>query len=468
MSNKSKQWKQKAINKTGTIADAFSVFIAGGGNLAIWILFLCLVANIIQVVISVPDPIANGILVVQVITLDIAGFGLKTIAKSLLKHKDVEVQAVASGAKNLANWLIILMVVNLLLLTGKLIIPQMSSFVDIADKVLILARVIFTVVYMHTMHELRETAAEVEEQEEKQVEANNREILQLSQQVKTLTTQLDTLSLEQQKNLQLIVTEEEIESKLSASEKQFTQEIEALQSVFEGQIEKQMKGFTMQLETLHSTLQSVLEGEIERRLKGFSETFTEGFNLQLETLQCDLHSTFQSALQHCSEEHIEAFILSLLDAKMKAFNETLTTIKKTVSVTMEQSSTHPSRPQETRMVKAAKPAVAQLPAPKDKENIDRKTVVYEVLSDNREMSIAEIKMKALEEYHVKISEGSISKYRAQFFNEVEGVSSSKNERQNETQNERQIRLVDEDYEDENETQNERQYTEPLPVVVVNG
>lgn len=200
MSTKKRTKKDELISKTGEIADAFSVFIAAGGNVAVWVLFVCMIANIIDAAVNFPTVVSVTIMVIQAVVLDIAGFGLQTIAKRLLKVNNVEVQEAARKGKSFAGWLITVMIVTMVLITSKTLAPvivplftkeaslvtSIQDKIDIIDKVLVLARIGFTVAYVHTIHNLREIESDLQQEEEQQVQANDQRILDVDAKVRTL------------------------------------------------------------------------------------------------------------------------------------------------------------------------------------------------------------------------------------------------------------------------------------------
>lgn len=204
MSQKTKATKDELIRKTGSIADAFSVFIAAGGNIAVWILFACMIVSIVNAAVEFPAAISLTIMLVQAVVLDIAGFGLQTIAKRLLKVNDVEVRRAATEGKRLAGLLITMMIVTIVLVSGKTIAPavftdhnlvaKIQQYIDITDKVLILARIGLTVMYTHTIHNLRDTESEMMEAEEKQTEANDKLALSNQQKIEESDRRLHELS----------------------------------------------------------------------------------------------------------------------------------------------------------------------------------------------------------------------------------------------------------------------------------
>lgn len=155
-------WKDRAIEASEGISDGFEVLKAYGARIAEWILFFCLIANIIEIF-PLPEPGAtlfgNIVLGIQSVTLDIAGFGLATMGDHARRRGDAQA---ASKASTMAWTLISLMIVTVGLVTLSLIIPTTKPTIDTIEKVLILARVIVTVLYGHIVHSLRNAGVEYE------------------------------------------------------------------------------------------------------------------------------------------------------------------------------------------------------------------------------------------------------------------------------------------------------------------
>lgn len=148
-------WRDAALIKSEGITDAWEVTKTYAGRLAEWILFLCMVANIIEILpgVSLSGWLTNTILGVQAVTLDIAGFGLASMAQQALASGETEA---ARKAKDTAYWLIALMMITVLSVSIGTLWPTAKTYTDIADKVLILIRVAATVWYGHVLHDLRQ------------------------------------------------------------------------------------------------------------------------------------------------------------------------------------------------------------------------------------------------------------------------------------------------------------------------
>lgn len=244
-----KHWKNTAIQKSGFLSDLWDVFISYGGRAAGWILFGCMLCNIIQVIpgVTVPQAIISLVMGVQIVTLDIAGFGLNTIAKDVLKHsQDGDARETAYGAKKLASFLIGLMILTVALITIGVLYSPAKGTVDIIDKVLILARIILIVVYMHTMHDLRQVELEVQAIATQTAAANDQLLLDISQELKALTARVNTLSTEQQKSLQSA----DIEKMIRAFNGPFIQQVDELSTAQQKLINAQhLQQFEQQLLT---------------------------------------------------------------------------------------------------------------------------------------------------------------------------------------------------------------------------
>jgi hypothetical protein len=75
-------WRDVAIAKSEIITDAWEVTKTYAGRIAEWVLFLCMIANIIEILpgVALWPAISNIVLGVQVVMLDIGGFSLASMA----------------------------------------------------------------------------------------------------------------------------------------------------------------------------------------------------------------------------------------------------------------------------------------------------------------------------------------------------------------------------------------------------
>lgn len=147
-------WKVAALKNAEVITDAWEVAKAYAGRAAEWVLFLCMITNIIAMLpgMDAPAGITNLVLGVQVVMLDIGGMSLSSMAASIRERGE---KAAARKASLTSTFLIGLMILTLLLVSIGVLFPALKSYTDMAEKGLILVRVVMTVVYSHVMHSLR-------------------------------------------------------------------------------------------------------------------------------------------------------------------------------------------------------------------------------------------------------------------------------------------------------------------------
>src|SRR6266496_5968998 len=157
ISNQS-SWRDSAIAKSEIITDAWEVTKSYTGRLAEWILFLCMIFCIIEILpgVTFPTWASNVVLGVQAVMLDIGGFGLSSMADHARTNGD---ERAARKADKTGKFLIGIVILTLALITVGLLYPPAKEYTDGAEKVLILVRVVMTVVYGHVIHSLRRQSA---------------------------------------------------------------------------------------------------------------------------------------------------------------------------------------------------------------------------------------------------------------------------------------------------------------------
>src|SRR5579859_4283019 len=74
-------WRDRSIERSRVLTDGFEVALTWAGGLADWILFLCLVSNIVEVLAHLAgSAFSNIVMGTQSVLLDIGGFALLTMA----------------------------------------------------------------------------------------------------------------------------------------------------------------------------------------------------------------------------------------------------------------------------------------------------------------------------------------------------------------------------------------------------
>ena len=158
-------WRDVLIERAEVISDAWQVFLAYAGRAAQIVLFLCMIITIIEMFPGATGAhgwmwawLPNFTLLIQMVTLDVAGFGLSSMAKHIRRGGDTET---AEKAEKTSTALIAIMMVSLLsvavkLLFGTIVVNgiAVSDVVTGVDDVLIMVRIVATVYYGHIINEL--------------------------------------------------------------------------------------------------------------------------------------------------------------------------------------------------------------------------------------------------------------------------------------------------------------------------
>lgn len=254
-------WKDRAITAAETISDTFDVAKAYGAHIANWVLFFCLVANLIEMVSPGFEALVGlTVVAIQSISLDIAGFGLTAMAASAKSRGDNK----SARKANIMGWtLISVMAVTVGLVTLAAFKPDWSSNIAQANQILMFVRVIVTVFYGHIVHQIREegvahenrlAALETEvstlqgqlQAKQKEVEAVQSKLFTVQSQVSTLDVALSTV----QRNLSTV------QHKLDAEQQRangLEQELLTGQGDTSG-LRRELSGANIELESLRGRL----------------------------------------------------------------------------------------------------------------------------------------------------------------------------------------------------------------------
>ena len=139
------------------ITDAWEVTKTYAGRIAEWVLFACMLMNIIEILpgVTLWPALSNIVLGTQVVMLDVGGFSLASMGDHARQQGDAQA---ARRASITGAFLIGIMILTLLLVSIGLLWPVTRTYTNMAEKGLILVRVIMTVIYGHVIHSLRRTA----------------------------------------------------------------------------------------------------------------------------------------------------------------------------------------------------------------------------------------------------------------------------------------------------------------------
>ena len=150
-------WRDAAMARSEIITDAWEVTKTYAGRIAEWVLFACMIMNIIEILpgVTLWPALSNIVLGTQVVMLDVGGFSLASMGDHARQQGDAQA---ARRASITGAFLIGIMILTLLLVSIGLLWPVTRTYTNMAEKGLILVRVIMTVIYGHVIHSLRRTA----------------------------------------------------------------------------------------------------------------------------------------------------------------------------------------------------------------------------------------------------------------------------------------------------------------------
>lgn len=362
-----KHWKDDAIAWSEGITDAWEVTKVVTGRLAEWILFGCMIANIVGILpgVSLPPLVTNIVMGIQIVTLDIAGFGLATMAEN----------ARANGAEKAANQatataylLIAIMMLTLVLFTLGIMVPSLKTYTSIAENVLILVRVGMIVFYGHVVHSLRSVAT-----------------VPVHKQVEAVTTQ-------------------------------FTAQMDALSTTFH----QQVQGLTQQL--------AHLEQGIQQRISESSTEVASTLQQQLSTELAQVHESLHHAQEMLAQvPALQARLHEMEDSSHEELRRTQTALERQIQE-MKGDTHEPEKPGEHLLLHVLPTASHRRKNAKTlhvkevhhdsphaiaQEKWDARAFVFRCLHANEACKLSEIRQLARAE-HQELSESSISRYRDQY------------------------------------------------------
>ena len=175
-------WRDRAIERSRVLTDGFEVALSWAGGLADWILFLCLVCNIIEVLAHLAgSAFSNMVMGTQSVLLDIGGFALLTMAVHAHQR---QARRTRNSAATVGALLMLVTLATVVLITVGNLWPKAADQVQNINQALILARIAMTIVYEATIHLLRHA-----EQHEQQVQQANQLSTQLSSELSSAIEQ---------------------------------------------------------------------------------------------------------------------------------------------------------------------------------------------------------------------------------------------------------------------------------------
>ncbi|HZU03984.1 MAG TPA: hypothetical protein VFA10_30255 [Ktedonobacteraceae bacterium] len=367
-------WRDREIARSETISDAWQVFLAYAGRGAEIILFICMAISLAQMIptIALPDALTGAVFVVQMITLDVAGFGLTSLAKAVKRAGDEET---ARRAETVGTCLIIIMVVSMLAGGVSRLFGtnhDVKTWMGYLDDVLLLTRVGLTVFYGKIMHSLRDSQQHMQTQVEDERAALQEEVAQLQT---TLQHERQEAS-ESASRLRAEMTQAQSDQAATIAELQ--QRLSALQSEKDHIIDElsQARQSLQHASRNESSLQaSISEKELSWQAK--MHAAVKAAREEMQALMKAEAGAEQGKLQAEIEE------LKRANAQLKA--QTREAVKTPVKTGKRVSS----------------------------EKFDTKAFVFSCLQDNPDMKLSEI-VQAAKLNGQELSEPTISRYRKEY------------------------------------------------------
>jgi hypothetical protein len=418
-------WRDRAIQKSEVISDAWQVFLAFTGRAAEIILFICMVFSLLQMLpgLTLWGWLANGVLITQMITLDVAGFGLNSMAKAVRRGGGTAI--VAEKAETTATFLISIMVLSALSVAIDHMFgtkhPVVHDVMTYLDYLLILTRVVMTVLYGKVIHSLREAKQDMQQaadttladlqadntrlskaledeqqankkQTERIEEAHEKTVAELQEQLDGTRTECDHLSQKLSQAQDALTTFSQNGSTLQAS-------------LAESMIERNEQA------TIIQTLQNELL-QVKAAL--------ESKNVELSHTSESLASasrkiTIVTSTQAQKELSLKAEIDSL-KALVKAESESSLKAGRDEMKAEMQAQLEELRRQNAQL-KAQMKDQAKAPAKPLKQNqaekIDSRTFVFECLRSNPEMKLSRM-VEIAKTRSLDLSEPTASRYRKEY------------------------------------------------------
>jgi hypothetical protein len=418
-------WRDRAIEKAEVISDAWQVFLAFTGRAAEIILFICMVFSLLQMLpgLTLWGWLANCVLITQMITLDIAGFGLNSMAKAVRRGGGTAI--VAEKAETTATFLIGIMVLSALSVAIDHMFGTKFSWVHdtvtYLDYGLILTRVVMTVLYGKVIHSLREARQDMQQQADTTLADLRADVTRLSKALE------DEQAASKKQTEQLEAAHEktvtELQEQLDGTRTECDQLAKKL-----SQAQDSLATFSQNGSTLQATLADVMAERNEQattigalkdellRVKAALESKNVELSQTAESLASAsrknviLTSTYeQKELSVKAEnESLKAAMKAQIDEAVKARELSLKAEMKVETDQLRQTIKH-LKEQSKEQVKAPVKPVKSVAT----EKIDSRTFVFECLRDNPEMKLSQM-VELAKTRGLDLSEPTASRYRKEY------------------------------------------------------
>jgi hypothetical protein len=387
-------WRDRAIQRSEGISDAWEVVKAYSARFAEWILFACMVANIIQMLpgVKVLPWVEATVMGIQVVTLDVAGFGLASMGAAARRAGN---NAVATTAEKTGKWLIALMIVTLLVVAIGVLFPTTKGVIDYIEKGLILVRVVMTVVYGHVMHALREAGIEHVNQMEDLRAENERLEKALTDEQQAAKEQVEQLESAHE------ATVSDLQEQLEGARAESDQLAKKLATVQESLRDTLQNGSSIQ-----SSMTEVIADRNEK------DALVQSLQRQLSLAKNDLQTKIAELSQARNSLAIASQNESSLQAKIDNAVEVAREEMK-AQMQVELDELRRTNKQLKDQAKASGKAPVKPTKQVSSGKFDARQFVYACLQKNPEMKLSEIVQLAKLQGQ-ELSEPTISRYRKEY------------------------------------------------------
>jgi len=167
-------------------------FLMLSGKAAEAVLTVSVIYSCARLLPTVHTPVSldNTVFVLQMVALDIGGLSLRKMANQAKKDGN---EAGAVFSSRVSNWLIVIMIANVVLSVVQAVTPIPAQAVSIIEGILLVGRAIMAVLYAHVIHSLR--SDEQDEQPSVKFTDLDQQIADaIADATRHYTTQIDDLS----------------------------------------------------------------------------------------------------------------------------------------------------------------------------------------------------------------------------------------------------------------------------------
>lgn len=368
------------------------------------ILLACIVYSVISITPDIPhfsSAISGIVAIIQVVTQDVAGIGLMKLATRANLDKESE-------PYKLGQRLVWLMVASLILAIAKNMFKVSDSepWLLGVEGILSIIRAVMAVQYGPKIHELNA----IVEGHEANLASRTQTQDQLTVLLKQASTQIE--SLQNAFNLKLQTLQNDLQNTFTERQNESLKTLSThLQSAFSETLSTQVEGLqnTFNLK-ISAITEGQVEGEVEAKLKVF-EGRLEGLStlsmlpelkVKIEQLEGQVEGELKVKTEGDSGK-VEGRVEGDFEGETKASKEAVTQPLERVR--------KPATPTSKDLQLKLQPEPIKAPSVSADQ---KKDFIFNCLIEDPNMTIVEIKKRALEALSITLSDGSISGYRKTF------------------------------------------------------